>query len=183
MVWIFGYGSLIWRPNFNYIERRPAKILGWSRRFYQGSPDHRGTPDRLGRVVTLVPSPEAECYGVAYAVSPHQQSEIFDYLDIREQGGYDLLETSLYLLNEGQAENKVRGYLYTANADNPYYLGPASVAEMAQQIYTTHGPSGPNLEYFTELYEALGTFAPEERHLNELYEELSRQGELHVRQS
>ena len=170
MIWIFGYGSLVWRPNFEFKDRQPAKIEGWTRRFYQGSPDHRGTPEHLGRVVTLLPLPNAECYGVAYAIESQKRDEIFRYLDMREQGGYDLLETEISLLSG----EKVRGYVYTANNKNPFYLGPASLEKMADQILSSQGPSGSNLEYFIKLYDALNGFAPVETHLTELYQEITK---------
>ena len=65
-MWIFGYGSLIWRPDFDWIEAAPASIEGWERRFWQGSHDHRGVPDAPGRVVTLIPQANAYCDGMAH---------------------------------------------------------------------------------------------------------------------
>jgi cation transport regulator ChaC len=67
-LWIFGYGSLVWRPSFPFAERRGAWIDGFARRFWQGSTDHRGVPGAPGRVVTLEPDARARCFGVAYRV-------------------------------------------------------------------------------------------------------------------
>src|SRR5574337_1265397 len=78
-VWLFGYGSLIYKVDFPYIERRPASIRHWARRFWQGSHDHRGTPQAPGRVVTLVPEPDAVCVGMAYLIEP----TVFAQLDAR----------------------------------------------------------------------------------------------------
>ena len=69
-VWLFGYGSLIFKPDFAYLERRPATIAGWTRRFWQGSHDHRGTETAPGRVATLIAQPDAQCAGMAYLITP-----------------------------------------------------------------------------------------------------------------
>src|SRR5581483_11846825 len=66
-MWIFAYGSLIFRPDFPWIERRRAFVRGWARRFWQGSPDHRGVPEAPGRVVTLV-ARDGFCGGCAYRI-------------------------------------------------------------------------------------------------------------------
>jgi cation transport protein ChaC len=85
--WIFGYGSLVWRPAFPYVERRAASLRGWARRVWQGSPDHRGARDAQGRVLTLVPRPEALCWGVAYRVEDDAWGEALAILDARGRSG------------------------------------------------------------------------------------------------
>lgn len=83
-VWLFGYGSLIYKADFPYLQRRPASIVNWTRRFWQGSHDHRGTPESPGRVVTIIEEAGAICHGMAYLVTP----EVFAHLDHREKNGY-----------------------------------------------------------------------------------------------
>ncbi|MDN5924305.1 MAG: gamma-glutamylcyclotransferase, partial [Xanthomonadales bacterium] len=117
-VWLFGYGSLIYKADFAWLERRPARIHGWSRRFWQGSHDHRGTTEHPGRVLTLIPQAGAVCDGMAYRVAP----STFEHLDHREKNGYLRFTTTL----EFADGNSNEGLVYIADADNGAWLGPAS---------------------------------------------------------
>ncbi len=146
-VWLFGYGSLIYKADFPYIERRPARIYGWVRRFWQGSHDHRGTPEAPGRVVTLIQQAGAVCEGMAYLITPEE----FAHLDHREKNGYLRFREELYFKNDDTAQ----GLLYIASSDNAAYLGEASEAAIARQIADSHGPSGANSDYVLMLAEAL----------------------------
>jgi cation transport protein ChaC len=145
--WIFGYGSLIWRPDFEFELNRTAFCPGWARRFWQGSPDHRGTPSAPGRVVTLVPEKNAVCGGLAFFVADWKLTSVIRLLNLREQNGYTLSEVGL-ALSDG---SYVQALTYIASKDNSSFLGPASVQEMAVQIEKSVGPSGTNAEYLLDL--------------------------------
>jgi cation transport protein ChaC len=85
-IWVFGYGSLIWRADFDYAEVQPGYIKHFSRRFWQGSPDHRGTPQSPGRVVTLIEQADAICWGNAYRLNQASATQTLKHLDHREKG-------------------------------------------------------------------------------------------------
>jgi cation transport regulator ChaC len=174
--WLFGYGSLMWRPDFAYRERHPASVLGWTRRFWQGSTDHRGVPEAPGRVVTLVPDPGARCHGVAYRVAPEVAAEVFAALDHRERGGYLRVELDIHLdIHLGDAgARRLPARTYLATADNPNYLGPAPLPTIAAQIFRSHGPSGPNLEYLLRLAAALREQDAADEHVFALELEVQR---------
>ena len=159
-VWVFGYGSLIWRPDFPFADRRRASISGWSRRFWQGSHDHRGVPGAPGRVVTLIPDPAGHCDGIAYLV----EHGVFDHLDHREKNGYERFDVTLRF----EGGSGAAGVVYIAPAANHAYLGPAPLAEMAQQVLTSRGPSGDNAEYLYALAHALRELDADDQHVFEL---------------
>lgn len=162
-LWIFGYGSLVWRPAFSWVERRPAWIEGFERRFWQGSTDHRGRPGAPGRVVTLVASPGARCWGRAYRLDAERAAEALAALDRRERGGYERREVELRL--EGGPGPVPRGLLYFASEDNPNYLGEAPLPEIAAQVRRAEGPSGANLEYVLRLAAELREMGAEDPHV------------------
>lgn len=150
-IWLFGYGSIVWRVDFPYAESATAYIKDKARRFWQGSTDHRGTPQQPGRVVTLISSPGEVCWGRAFRISSGDRHQALAGLDHREKGGYERLTLDIYL-ESGQV---VKGFTYLATADNPNYLGDAPASLIASQIIASHGPSGSNIEYVAELRRAL----------------------------
>lgn len=159
-VWLFGYGSLIYKVDFPYLERRVASITGWARRFWQGSHDHRGTPESPGRVATLIEAPGEICVGMAYRVSP----DTFEHLDHREKNGYLRFFTPMTFADKGQSD----GLVYVAGPDNAAFLGPAPLDEMAAQIVRSHGPSGANADYLLHLAGALDELGASDDHVTEL---------------
>lgn len=165
-VWLFGYGSLIYKTGFPYTERRPARIRGWARRFWQGSHDHRGTPQRPGRVATLIRQNGAECLGMAYRVPP----AAFEQLDIRERNGYLRFTTTLHFDDGGTGE----AIVYIATADNAAWLGADNDAALARQIAACTGHSGPNSEYLLKLAEALRELGADDPHVFALEAQLKR---------
>ena len=155
--WVFGYGSLIYKVDFPYLEREIASIEGWERRFWQGSHDHRGTPEAPGRVVTLIRAPAAVCKGVAYRV----EHAVFEHLDHREKNGYERHAITISLLGSGR---QAGGILYVAGADNAY-LGPAPLPELAAHIARSQGPSGSNRDYLLLLADALRELGDPDPHV------------------
>ncbi len=163
-LWIFGYGSLVWRPAFPHVEQHPAHIVGWKRRFWQGSPDHRGTPEAPGRVVTLVPEPGARCWDMGYCVDRQVFETVLADLDHREKAGYERHRVALHLGDRDVAD----ALFYVGTRDNPSFLGPAPLDEMAAHIRRSHGPSGTNAEYLFRLAEALRAMGTPDPHVTEL---------------
>lgn len=149
--WVFGYGSLIWRPGFPFEQSAVAAIDHRARRFWQGSTDHRGVPGAPGRVVTLVDAPGNRCWGRAFALPRTERPAILAALDHREQGGYQRLSLPLVFADGRQG----RGVTWIATRENVHYLGPARPEAIARQVFHARGPSGPNAEYVYRLETAL----------------------------
>jgi len=168
--WVFGYGSLIWRPDFDYIESAPASVSGWKRRFWQGSHDHRGVPDAPGRVVTMIQSQHDRCAGMAYLIEPEVVATTFEALDHREKNGYERFDIRLEFA-DGREEP---GVVYIAPEQNFAWLGPAPLEDIASQIATSRGPSGANSDYLLQLDEALKELDYFDAHVVELAERVRK---------
>ena len=167
--WVFGYGSLVWRPAFAYREMRPSFIEHFARRFWQGSTDHRGVPGAPGRVVTLVEARGERCFGMAYRLDEAGAEAVLAALDHREKGGYERRQVPLF---DRRGAPLGEGLVYHATPDNPNYLGPAAPEAIAEQVLGSRGPSGENPEYVLRLAEALRAMGADDPHVFEVEAEI-----------
>ncbi|KAH8265153.1 hypothetical protein KR044_004152 [Drosophila immigrans] len=173
-VWIFGYGSLMWKADFPYIDRRRGFVCGYQRRFYQHSIDHRGTPEKPGRVVTLLPGDGQtdRVYGVAYRIAAAQKAEVLHHLDYREKNGYERFELQFHEYPAvATTLPSIEVIMYLASHTNDSYAGDVwQVPCIARQIFTSAGPSGSNREYLLNLSIAMRQLFPDviDEHLSEL---------------
>ncbi|XP_029863084.1 glutathione-specific gamma-glutamylcyclotransferase 1 isoform X2 [Aquila chrysaetos chrysaetos] len=163
-VWIFGYGSLVWRPGFEFTSRKVGFIRGYSRRFWQGDTFHRGS-ERM-----------ACTWGVAYEVRGEQIAASLQYLNMREAvlGGYDTKLVKFHPQDK-DAEEPILALVYIATPQNPSYLGPASEEDIAAQIIVSSGCAGHNIEYLLRLADFMRYFCPqaEDKHLFSIEEALT----------
>ncbi|XP_022667450.1 putative glutathione-specific gamma-glutamylcyclotransferase 2 isoform X3 [Varroa destructor] len=160
-VWAFGYGSIIWKVDFPTTESCVGYVRGFVRRFYQGSTDHRGTPESPGRVVTLLPTgiEEDKVWGVAYRIPDEEVESVISHLDYREKGGFTRSKTLFF-----PKDSKVEPFeiiVYVAVEGNVNYLGPAPLDEIARTIAFSRGPSGTNVEYLFNLCKSMRELVPE----------------------
>ena len=165
---VFGYGSLLWNPGFNYSEVRKVWLPDWSRRMWQGSTDHRGTSEFPGLVCTLVPEPGQGCWGLVYAVADAEWPEIQAQLDYREKDGYQLRRLSGKI-----GQETIECWTYVADASNPSYIGERPAPELAWRMARASGESGPNVDYLLRLHQTLIELEIEDAHIAELADLLS----------
>jgi len=150
-LWVFGYGSIIWRPAMPYIADYQATVYGWARRFWQGSHDHRGTIDNPGRVLTLVPIAGEQCTGRVFGIAENDVELTLKNLDFREKNGYERQLISAHTKDAGSFD----ALTYIATAGDAAWLVGAADESIADQIPHSNGPSGSNTDYVLSLHNAL----------------------------
>ena len=167
--WVFGYGSLIWRPGFEFEERIPATIHGFHRSLCVLSHVHRGTPERPGLVLGL--DRGGSCQGVAYRVVGEKRAATMDYLREREQvtSVYREIEVAVRL----QDGRVVAAIAYAVDRRHAQYAGVLDPAEVVRLVAQGVGASGPNPEYIINTAEHLESLGIRDRTLIRIVRALS----------
>lgn len=151
-LYVFAYGSLIWRPGFAHQGSEAALLRGYHRRFCLWSKLYRGTPEAPGLVLGL--DRGGACRGVAFRVAAPHAAEVLDYLDARENpNGVNVYHRKLLPLSLASGR-VVRAIAYVADRAHPAYGRPCEQTTVAA-IRRGHGSAGPNREYLLNTAEHL----------------------------
>jgi len=145
--WVFGYGSLMWRPGFPFIDRRTAVLHGRRRAFCIYSVHHRGTYERPGLVLGLAPGGAVR--GVAYRVAASEWEEVYAYLREREQPTETYFETWRDVKIDGG--EKTPALVFLSDMKHAQWAGALSLEQQAQLIAGAKGLSGRNIDYLSDL--------------------------------
>ena len=141
--WVFGYGSLMWNPGFEFAERSQALIYGYRRSLCVRSWVHRGTEQNPGLVLGL--DRGGSCRGMAFSVAPENWDEVIEYLRERELVTNVYLERQVpLLLADGRA---VKAVTYVVDRSHRQYAGALDALDAARVVDKAEGRSGPNDAY------------------------------------
>ena len=143
--WVFGYGSLMWRPGFAFREVLPAILSGYHRSFCVYSHHYRGTPDEPGLVLGLAPG--GSCHGLAFRVAAADRLAVKAYLDERELVTYAYVPADLPVRTP---HGDVLAYTFVADPAHPQFAGELDLEEAAQIIIRARGRAGLNRDYLIE---------------------------------
>lgn len=170
-LWIFGYGSLIWRPEFEFEAREPARIFGFHRRLCLRSVLYRGTNDCPGIVAGL--DRGGSCFGMAYRIGAARVSEVFRQLWEREMflGSYQPTWVRARLRRGG---NDAAALAFVVRRDARNYCGGLIEDDIVEILITACGVRGSSLEYLQRTVTALREAGLNDPHLDRLVQRAER---------
>lgn len=144
-IWIFAYGSLMWNPSFEYLNKCKAELRGMRRSLCITSIHHRGTPEKPGLVLGL--DTGGKCTGIAYEVEAHLATDTIKYLRAREQVTRVYREITRPITLLDGSKRQVRSVIYAVDRNHPQYAGDLSFDTQIRMISTGIGKSGNNIDY------------------------------------
>src|ERR1700678_4267195 len=152
-LWVFGYGSLMWRTGFEFIEQVPARLIGEHRALCVYSFDHRGTPDKPGLVLGLDRGGAGR--GIAFRVAEKLRGDTIDYLRAREQTTNVYREVMRSVWLENETRERVSALAYVVDRGHVQYAGRLSLQEQLRYVEQGHGRSGNNRDYVLSTVQAI----------------------------
>jgi glutathione-specific gamma-glutamylcyclotransferase len=170
-LWVFAYGSLMWRPDFPFVERLEARLLGAHRALCVYSFVHRGTPERPGLVLGL--DHGGTCGGIAYRVPVKERGGTVAYLRAREQVTSVYRECMRPIWLKGRPERRVQALCYMVDRGHVQYAGRLSLEQQLHHVRQGHGHSGANRDYVIATVGALEQLGYRETELHLLAKRLA----------
>ena len=165
-VWVFGYGSLVWNPGFHFVESRVAHLHGWHRSFCFWSRMGRGSPERPGLMMGLMPG--GTCRGIAYRIARSQADTEVRALFMREMMGTAYRTRWVNVTTEHE-HGPVRAITFTANKAHATFCGRLPIEETARYVATGRGKIGCSRDYLDNTVRHLEALGIHDRGLKKLH--------------
>ena len=169
-LWVFGYGSLMWRPGFAFLECIEARLIGAHRALCVYSFVHRGTPERPGLVLGLARG--GACRGIAFRVAAAARAETIRYLRAREQVTSVYRECMRRGWLKGEPSRQVAALCYMVDRGHVQYAGRLTLDQQLHHVRQGHGQSGANRDYVVATVAALEDLGLRDSELHLLAERL-----------
>jgi glutathione-specific gamma-glutamylcyclotransferase len=176
-LWVFGYGSLMWRPGFEFLEQLPARLIGEHRALCVYSFDHRGTPEKPGLVLGL--DRGGACRGIAFRVAAKRRDEVIGYLRGREQTTHVYREVMRSVWLENEPRDRVSALAYVVDRGHVQYAGRLSLPDQLRYVRQGHGRSGNNRDYVLETVRSIEAQGFRDPQLHQLALMLRDEAPLH----
>jgi cation transport protein ChaC len=170
-LWVFAYGSLMWRPDFPFVERVEARLVGAHRALCVYSFVHRGTPERPGLVLGL--DRGGACRGIAYRVPMAERTSTVAYLRAREQVTSVYRESMRPVWLKQSPQRQVSALCFMIDRGHAQYAGRLSLEQQLHHVRQGHGQSGANRDYVIATVTALEELGFRETELHLLAERLA----------
>jgi glutathione-specific gamma-glutamylcyclotransferase len=175
-LWVFAYGSLMWRPEFRFVERIEARLVGAHRSLCVYSFVHRGTPERPGLVLGL--DRGGTCRGIAYLVPAAERASTIAYLRAREQVTSVYRECTRPIWLKRDPEQRVPALCYMVDRGHVQYAGRLTLEQQLHHVRQGHGQSGANRDYVIATVGTLERLGYRETALHRIAERLTATRDL-----
>ncbi len=169
-LWVFAYGSLMWQPGVDFLERRHARLVGAHRALCVYSFVHRGTPEKPGLVLGL--DRGGNCRGIAYRVAATKRAATIDYLRTREQVTLVYREAWRTVWLDHDPQQRAHALCYMVDRGHRQYAGRLTLTQQLHYVRQGHGRSGACRDYVLAAVKELESHGYRDDGLRQLAEKI-----------